>query len=175
MPSCVSHTLFQRAFVYFLVLFLFNFLDKQGAPSFPFLAIRYVDNRYIIFPEEMIQDLSTQTLAQEDFYQHPVELETVTTNELLGFIVDSKLRTIQYKLPEPWQIRDFASAGSLRLRLSGLQSRCHLISRYTYPRTDCPARIHSLIHLYIAKGFKSSDCYKAIRKLNKKDTADFSH
>ena len=138
------------------------------APSFPFLAIRYVDNRYIIFPEEMIQDLSIQTLAQEDFYQHPVELETVTTNELLGFIVDSRLRTIQYKLPEPWQIRDFASAGSLRLRLSGLQSRCHLISRYTYPRTGCPARIHSLIHLYIAKGFQSSDCYKAIRKLNKK-------
>ena len=138
------------------------------APSFPFLAIRYVDKRYIIFPEEMIQDLSIQTLAQEDFYQHPVELETVTTNELLGFIVDSRLRTIQYKLPEPWQIRDFASAGSLRLRLSGLQSRCHLISRYTYPRTGCPARIHSLIHLYIAKGFQSSDCYKAIRKLNKK-------
>ena len=93
------------------------------APSFPFLAIRYVDNRYIIFPEERIEDPSIQTLAQEDFYQHPVELETVTNNELLGFIVNSQIRTIVYKLPEPWQIRDFASAGSLRLRLSGLQPK----------------------------------------------------
>ena len=165
--SNLAVTLIERAWTQ-------SYEETLTAPIFPFLAIRYVDNRYIIFPEEMIQDLSIQTLAQADFYQHPVELETVTTKELLGFIVDSKLRTIQYKLPEPWQIRDFASAGSLRLRLSGLQSRCHLISRYTYPRTGCPNRIHSLIHLYIAKGFQSSDCYKAIRKLNKKDTADFS-
>ena len=165
--SNLAVTLIERAWTQ-------SYEETLTAPIFPFLAIRYVDNRYIIFPEEMIQDLSIQTLAQADFYQHPVELETVTTNELLGFIVDSKLRTIQYKLPEPWQIRDFASAGSLRLRLSGLQSRCHLISRYTYPRTGCPDRIHSLIHLYIAKGFQSSDCYKAIRKLNKKDTAAFS-
>ena len=164
--SNLAVTLIERAWTQ-------SYEETLTAPIFPFLAIRYVDNRYIIFPEEMIQDLSIQTLAQADFYQHPVELETVTTNELLGFIVDSKLRTIQYKLPEPWQIRDFASAGSLRLRLSGLQSRCHLISRYTYPRTGCPDRIHSLIHLYIAKGFQSSDCYKAIRKLNKKDTAAF--
>ena len=139
------------------------------APSFPFLAIRYVDDRYVIFPEERIQDPSIQTLAQEDFYQHPVELETVTNNELLGFLVNSQFRTIEYKLPEPWQIRDFASAGSLRLRLSGLKSRCHLISRYTYPCTGCPDRIHSLIQLYIAKGFQSSDCYKAIRKLTQKN------
>ena len=166
--SNLAVTLIERAWTQ-------SYEEILTAPSFPFLAICYVDNRYIIFPEEMIQDLSIQTLAQTDFYQHPVELETVTTNELLGFIVDSKLRTIQYKLPEPWQIRDFVSAGSLRLRLSGLQSRCHLISRYTYPCTGCPDRIHSLIHLCIAKGFPSSDCYKAIRKLNKKDTADFSH
>ena len=139
------------------------------APSFPFLAIRYVDNRYVIFPEERIQDPSIQTLAQEDFYQHPVELETVSNNELLGFLVNSQFRTIEYKLPEPWQIRDFASAGSLRLRLSGLKARCHLISRYTYPCTGCPDRIHSLIQLYIAKGFQSSDCYKAIRKLTQKN------
>ena len=141
------------------------------APSFPFLAIRYVDNRYIIFPEERIEDPSLQTLPQEDFYQHPVELETVTNNELLGFIVDSQIRTIVYKLPEPWQIRDYASAGSLRLRLLGLQSRCLLFFRYTYPSTDCPDRIHSLIQLYIANGFQSSDCYKAIRKLTK-ETAE---
>ncbi len=39
-----------------------------------------VDNRFIIFPEERIQDPSIQVLSQEDFYEHPVELEAVTTN-----------------------------------------------------------------------------------------------
>ena len=78
----------------------------------PFLALRYVDNRYIIFPEERVKDRSTQTPAQEDFYEHPVELETVTTNELLGFLVDSQNRTVTYILPKPWQVRDCASAGS---------------------------------------------------------------
>ena len=106
-------------------------------------------------------------VSQDDFYQHPVELEEVTTNELLGFVVDSNLRTVIYKLPEPWQIRDFASAGSIRLRLSGLQSRCHLISRYSYPSSESPNRIHSLILLYGAKGFSIPDCYRAIRKIQK--------
>ena len=54
-------------------------------PSFPFLAIRYVDNRYILFPEDKKHEPAIQVLSQDDFYQHPVELEEVTTNELLGF------------------------------------------------------------------------------------------
>ena len=137
-------------------------------PTFPFLAIRYVDNRYILFPEEKQTDPSIQLLSQDDFYQHPVELEEVTTNELLGFLVDSKLRTVTYKLPDPWQIRDFASAGSLRLRLSGLQSRCHLISRYSYPQSKSPNLIHSLVLLYGAKGFSIPDCYRAIHRIQKR-------
>ena len=137
-------------------------------PAFPFLAIRYVDNRYILFPEDKKHEPAIQVLSQDDFYQHPVELEEVTTNELLGFVVDSNLRTVIYKLPEPWQIRDFASAGSIRLRLSGLQSRCHLISRYSYPSSESPNRIHSLILLYGAKGFSIPDCYRAIRKIQKR-------
>ena len=36
-------------------------------------------------------------------------------------------RTVQYRQPDTSQIRDCISAGSLRLRLSGLKSRAHLI------------------------------------------------
>ena len=144
------------------------FKETMDPPSFPFLAIRYVDNRYILFPDDQAEEPSLQVLSSDDFYQHPVELETVTTNELLGFLVDPVQRTVTYKLPETWQIRDFASAGSIRLRLSGLQSRCHLISRYSYPQQEGPDLIHSLILLYGAKGFSISDCYKAIRKLQKR-------
>ena len=143
------------------------FQEVLDPPTFPCLAIRYVDNRYILFPEEKAKEPSLQVLSQDDFHQHPVELEEVTTNELLGFLVDSNLRTVTYKLPEPWQIRDFASAGSLRLRLSGLQSRCHLISLYSYPNTESPSLIHSLVLLYGAKGFSIPDCYRAIQKIQK--------
>ena len=143
------------------------FRETLEPPSFPFLAIRYVGNRYILFPVEQAQEPSIQVLSSKDFYQHPVELEKVTNNELLGFLVDPVSRTVTYKLPEAWQIRDFESAGSLRLRLSGLQSRCHLISRYSYPQQEGPNLIHSLILLYGAKGFSIPDCYRAIRKLQK--------
>ena len=61
-----------------------------------------------------------------------------------------------------------------RLRLPGLQPRCHLISRYTYPNSDCPFRIHSLVELYKAKGFQSSDCYRATRKLQKEAEVRFA-
>ena len=120
-----------------------------------------------IFPEEKAQEPSIQVLSCEDFYQHPAELEEVTNNELLGFLVDSNTRTVTYKSPEPWQTRDFASAGSLRLRLSGLQSRCHLISRYSYPKQESPRLIHSLILLYGAKGFPIPDCCRVIPKIQK--------
>ena len=142
------------------------FQEVLDPPTFPCLAIRYVD-KYILFPEEKAKEPSLQVLSQDDFYQHPVELEEVTTNELLGFLVDSNPRTVTYKLPDPRQIRDFASAGSLRLRLSGLQSRCHLISRYSHPNTESPSLIHSLVLLYGAKGFSIPDCYRAIQKIQK--------
>ena len=56
---------------------------------------------------------------------------------------------------------DIQTPWSLRLRLSGLQSRCHLISRYSYPNSESPSLIHSLNLLYGAKGFSISDCYRA--------------
>ena len=52
---------------------------------------------------------------------------------MLGFIVDFGGRAVTYKLLEPGQIKDFALAGSLRPRLSGLQSGGHLVSSYAYP------------------------------------------
>ena len=135
--------------------------------TFPFLAIRYVDNRFF-FREEKAQEPSLQVLSRADFYQHPVELEEITTNEPLVFLVDSNNRQMTYKVSQPCQIRDFASARSLRLRLSGLQSRCHLISRYSCPNTESPSLIHSLVLLNGAKGFSIPDCYRVI--LNPKRT-----
>ena len=65
-------------------------LQRSTWPSnFSVFAIRYVDNRYIFFPKEKVQEPSIQVSFCEDSYQHPVKLEEVTTNELLGFLLIS--------------------------------------------------------------------------------------
>ena len=86
------------------------------------------------------------------------------SQEFLGFFVDHRNRTVQFKFPELSQIRDVYSAGSLRLRLSGLRSRAHSITRYTFPCTDVPRSIEQLLALYQRKGFSYKDCKRALQK-----------
>ena len=74
------------------------FKEVLDPPTFPFFATQYIDNRYILLPEEKVQNPSIQVLFCEDFCYHPVELEQVTSNELLCFLVVSKIRTVTYKL-----------------------------------------------------------------------------
>ena len=63
---------------------------------------------------------------------------------LLGFYVDVSERTI-------------ISAGTLRLRLSGLKSRAHLIRKYSFPSRQAQSSLHALSRLYVQKGFALSD------------------
>jgi len=78
------------------------FKEVLDLPTFPFFfATRSVDNRCIFFPEEKVQEPSIQVSFFEDFYQLPVQLEAVTSNELSGFLVDFNIRTVTYKLPQP--------------------------------------------------------------------------
>ena len=53
-----------------------------------------MDNRYVFS-----RGKGSRTF--HDFYQHPVELEQVTSNELLGFLVDFNIQTVTFKLPQP--------------------------------------------------------------------------
>ena len=104
-------------------------------PSIHLFNTRYVDNRYILLNEHFRQALPITTLAHPEFYGDPVEIEPVEDNHLLGFHIDPLNRTVTFQLPtQPWQIRDTHSAGSHRLRLSGLQSRHHTLQQYTYPQ-----------------------------------------
>jgi hypothetical protein len=92
----------------------------------------------------------------------PVELELVDDNLLPGFYVDVSERTIIYKLPGIRQIRDNVSAGTLRLRLSGLKSRAHFIRRYSFPPCQAQSSLHALSRLYVQKGFGLSDIHSAL-------------
>ena len=106
--------------------------------------------------------LAIQTLIHPDFYGNPVELEPVEDMHLLGFDVDLHQRTIAYMPPDAsWKIRDHASAGSTRLRLSGFHSRAHLIRKYTYPSSAVERAIAQIADLQ--KGHDLRSCRQALR------------
>ena len=85
---------------------------------------------------------------------------------LLSFYVDVSERTVIYKLPDIRQIRDNVSAGTLRLRLSGLKSRAHLIREYSFPSCQAQSSLHALSRLYVQKGFALSDIHSALWPTN---------
>ena len=137
-------------------------------PSLHLLNTRYVDNRYIPLNEQYRSALPITTLAHPEFYEHPVEIEPVDDDHLLGFLIDPLNRTVTFLLPtHPWQIRDPQSAGSHRLRLSGLQSRHHTLQKYTYPQHLAPATAQQLTQLYVTKGHSKEHCAAALRPRGK--------
>ena len=140
-----------------------TFSQLLNAPTFPHLIIRYVDNRFVLFDVSQVNNTALQLFSSLDFYGPPVELETVDDGHFLGFQADPANRAFEYITPPPQQIRDFSSAGSLRLRLSGLQSRSHLVAQYSYPKMLTEPALKRLIQVYMAKGFSRQDCMKFIR------------
>lgn len=116
-------------------------------------AVRYVDNRFVLYNQQHHHFEALHVFSDLDFYGSPVELECVTDDSLLGFRVDAAQRRCIYIQPNSRQIRDLASAGSLRLRLSGLLSRSHLIRKYTYPKSAVNGSLHQLADLYVQKGY----------------------
>ena len=140
--------------------------EVLNQPHFHHLKIRYVDNRFVIVQKHHLQTPAFQVFADLDFYGSPVELELVEDNLLLGFYVGVFDRTIIYKLPGICQIRGNVSAGTLRLRLSGLKSRAHLIRKYSYPSCQAQSSLHELARLYVQKGFAWTDIYSALWPTN---------
>ena len=144
----------------------FTFLQQPGLHLF---STRYVDNRYILLNEHFRKALPITTLAHPDFYEHPVEIEPVDDDHLLGFHIDPLNRTITFQLPtHPWQIRDPHSAGSYRLRLSGLQSRHHTLRQYTFPQHLTQTTSQQLVQLYMTKGHSKEHCAAALRPRREK-------
>ena len=142
-----------------------TFSQILTAPTFPNLVIRYVDNRFVLFDASQVTNRALRIFSLLDFYGPPVELETVEDGHFLGFRANPATRTFEYITPPPQQIRDFSSAGSLRLRLSGLQSRSHLVAQYSFPSTLATPALERLVQIYTAKGFSRTDCMKFIRYL----------
>ena len=73
-----------------------------------------------------------------------------------------KVPSTSIQVPPLWKIRDFRSAGSVRLRLSGLKSRATLIRRYTFLKQFVRDDLNQLIQLYVQKGFSKTDCQRVL-------------
>ena len=64
----------------------------------PFLPIRYVDNRFILYSFDKRHLPAMQTLLSTWFYGSPIELEDVGNQEFLGFLVMFALLIVRFRL-----------------------------------------------------------------------------
>ena len=62
--------------------------------------------------------------------------------------------------------QSFQPEPTLRLRLSGLKSRAHLIREYSFPSCQAQSSLHALSRLYVQKGFALSDIHSALWPTN---------
>ncbi|CAE7245257.1 unnamed protein product [Symbiodinium natans] len=121
-----------------------------------FFARRYVDNRFIIFAQELRRTSALRALCDLDFYQAPVEIEVVHDNHFLGFNVDVTHRSVRFMMPKhAWQFRLPTSAGCKSHMLSSFRSRASLILQHTLPLEHVAEDIERLFHMYIKFGYSS--------------------
>ena len=122
----------------------------------------YVDNRFAVLGSVIARSDPIAIYSDPGFYGHPVELKKVNDSMLLGFKVSVAERTVTYQCPNQQQIRDIASAGSIRLRLSGLKSRAHLIRKYSFPPSAIEPIVTSACTVVCTAGFSPSEVYLAV-------------
>ena len=99
-----------------------------------YFATRYVDNRVLLLPEQLLSLPPFKQLTSASFYKPPVQLETEPANIFLGFAVDPSQRTAthqsQLTTADIIHPRSASTAQTLR---SSFQARTRLINRVTHP------------------------------------------
>ena len=119
---------------------------------------RYVDNRLVLCTGQDLLTPALQAFTSLHFYGDQICLEAVEDHSWLGFTLSAPNRTFLYKLSQNHhQIRNAESAGTLRLRLSGLRSRAALIRQYTWPKSQIKPTLDALRELFCRAGFQEHD------------------
>ena len=77
--SNLAVTIVERTWAY-------TFRDVINSLSLAFIGLRYVDNRFVLFQAFGPQPPAIAVLAHSEFYELPVELEPVDSQEFLGFL-----------------------------------------------------------------------------------------
>ena len=102
-----------------------NFFDSNKPLLF---CTIYVDNCLVIVSNKIITDHRFQHFLRSIFYQHPVELQHVTStdafDEFLGFDLQLTHHRLQLLLrPDLWKIREPNSAGPERHRIAAFHCK----------------------------------------------------
>ena len=86
--------------------------------------LRYVDNRYLLFPRCFLRRPAFSALVDPTFYGPPVVLEACEIEELLGCRVSVYDRRVDFHVPnEAWKYRVPQSAGSANANLASFRAR----------------------------------------------------
>ena len=123
-----------------------------------FFCTRYVDNRLVIVSDKIITDHRLQHFLRNNFYQHPVELQHVTSADaleaFLGFDLQLNHHRLQLLLrPDLRKIREPNSAGSERHRTAAFHCAKIHIERHVWPPHIRDEQLLRLRHSFAAAGY----------------------
>ena len=130
------------------------------------LRARYVDNVFFLGPVHMLHTDSFQAIAQPFFYGRPLEMEYVTDETLLGFVLSTSQRTITFRQPPHLTlIRSNRTAGSPETALAGFFTRGILICRLTRPHDLIFPQLIDLTQQYLDKDFTMTQLLPLLHQL----------
>ena len=130
------------------------------------LRARYVDNVFFLGPAHMLHTDSFQAIAQPFFYGRPLEMEYVTDETLLGFVLSTSQRTVTFRQPPHLTlIRSNRTAGSPDMALAGFFTRGILICRLTRPRDLIFPQLIDLTQQYLDKDFTMAQLLPLLHQL----------
>ena len=120
------------------------------------MGLRYVDNRFVLFQAFGPQPPAITVLAHSIFYELPVELEPIDSQEFLGFFVDHRNRTTNSRCVLRWQ------SPSSAFWLEVESTFDHKVHFSMYRCTQINRAVTCSI--YQRKGFSYKDCKRALQK-----------
>ena len=92
--SNLAVTIVERTWAY-------TFRDVINSLSLAFIGLRYVDNRFVLFQAFGPQPPAIAVLAHPEFYELPVELEPVDSQEFWGFLLTIEIALFNSYFPNP--------------------------------------------------------------------------
>ena len=133
-----------------------------GQFSNSFWCIRYVDNRLVVLDASHENHPDVRRFLADEFYEKPVELETVhtpdATQEFLGFdLVMQSYRQVMLLREVPWKIRLPASAGAQQHKLAAYLSKRHSFKGLVFPESAQHSQLLQLQEMFIRAEYQAQD------------------
>lgn len=130
--------------------------------------LRYVDNRLCLVHPQWLDDPAIANFLHQDFYGHPIILETEPDQEFLGFCIEFAPFSLRYSPPRGLnQVMAPFSASPLSVQLSGFVSRLFLVAKCAFPEAEQFKGFAALHRLYSSAGFLEPQLYDAAKPIRR--------